>query len=80
MQKKVTIKYELGHSYDFIYEKSNLYCPVCGEQAIWEEQGNGDYYEGVNYSCVNCDASFTLPSLSKNDTTEGKQLIEQLKL
>lgn len=80
MFKKVAIKYELGHTAESTYKKIELYCPSCGQQEVWQEQGSGDFYEGVDYACVNCKAHFTLPSLGTNEGSyEGEQLINQLK-
>lgn len=80
MIKHVTIKYEAGHSYDYTYEKSDLYCPECGKQEVWIEQGLGDYYEGVGHECTHCGASFTMPTLYTGEHgDEGNQLLKQLR-
>lgn len=80
MEKRVTIKYKLGHSYVFTYEKTDLYCPSCGKQKVWVEQGSGDYYVGAEYVCTSCTASFHLPTLGSNDKSyTGEQMIKQLR-
>lgn len=60
----LTIHYEAGHSYDETWAATNFYCPVCGKQPVWGEQGPGDYYEGSEYLCLTCGTTFTLPSCS----------------
>lgn len=82
MKKTVYIKHKKIDLFDkeLVYKKSNYYCPLCGKQEVWEDQGEGDFYEGVDYACTNCYASFTLPSLGTNENDfEGEQLIKQLR-
>lgn len=62
MRVKMTIKYELGHSYDETWERTDYFCPSCGKQPVWEEAGPGDYYMGTQLLCVICKASFYLPT------------------
>lgn len=79
-KKEVVIKYENGNTRTTTYEDTDLYCPNCGKQEVWEEQGFGDYYLGVDYACTNCYASFNLPYMETNEGSEtGEQLIKQLK-
>ena len=54
------IEYELGHSYQEKWEKTEHCCPGCGEDAVWQEQGDGDYYVGAEFLCEECGASFTM--------------------
>lgn len=77
MEKHVTVKYDLGHSCDFIYRKTNLHCPACGKQRVWKDRDLEDYYIGAKHVCANCKHSFYLPALELND--RGKQLAMQLK-
>jgi len=74
---KITLEFK-SHHYIKEYEKCNYYCRNCGNKNVWEEQGEGDYYEGCDYICTSCDYHFTLPSLNKRDS--GWELIpEQLR-
>lgn len=57
---KLTVHYKLGHSYDFEYEKTELFCPNCGSKSVWVEQGEGDYYSGPTHVCTNCWSDFTI--------------------
>lgn len=36
------------------YEKSNFYCPLCGQKEVWRQEGMGDYYNGSDYICIYC--------------------------
>jgi len=75
----VTVKYKLGHSYDFVYELEDLYCPNCGKKSVWVEQGPGDYYEGQTHVCVECNSTFSMPRLHVDHSDENhKQVIEQI--
>ena len=49
--------------------EDDLFCPSCGKQEVWSEDGAGDYYEGVSYICVACSTCFTLPTLYSIDAT-----------
>lgn len=44
------------------FHKTDYYCPSCGERGVWEEQGSGDCYIGVDYCCSYCGLFFNLPS------------------
>lgn len=57
---KVILEFKNSHHYEREYEKTEYYCPLCGKQDIWEEQGPGDYYQGPDYLCVNCNSSHSL--------------------
>jgi predicted RNA-binding Zn-ribbon protein involved in translation (DUF1610 family) len=84
-RKQLTIKYELGHSYTFWYEKTKLYCPNCGKQEVWMQDDGGYVYVGEEYFCLNCYANFCLPILdvpkNKNEIKDWQkqQIIEGLK-
>lgn len=57
---EVEIKYPAGHSYPEVYEKTDLYCPGCGDQEVWHEQGMGDFYVGTIFLCASCKADWTM--------------------
>jgi transcription elongation factor Elf1 len=63
------IKYKINkNNYHFEeVEKLNLYCPNCGEQEVYSETSEGDYYEGETHYCKNCTYSFTMPTKELND-------------
>ena len=43
---------------------TDWHCPNCGEKAVWDEHGEGDYYQGTTHICRSCGCSFTLPMIS----------------
>lgn len=58
-------RYDWTHSIKSEWEKQDEinFCPNCGVQGhIWEELGEGDYYQGPEYICSNCGVSFTAPT------------------
>lgn len=55
------VKYEAGHSYEETWEKSDLLCPQCTSDTIWEESGLGDYYLGNPFLCLTCGIYFYMP-------------------
>jgi len=57
MIKKLTIKYERGHSYVENYEKTNLHCLSCGNKEVWQDTSPHDY--GYKYLCTVCETAFT---------------------
>lgn len=64
-----------GHHYIENYEKTDLFCPSCGKQEIWEPDGEGDYYQGSTYICTACKTTHQLDFIGKADS----QIVEQLK-
>ena len=63
MQKvDMTIRYELGHSYEETWIQTNYHCPYCGYDQVWVEDHSGDYYTGPTHLCVACTSAFHLPS------------------
>lgn len=77
MKKVVSVKYPLGHSIDFTYEKVDLFCPKCGGNNVWNEAGSGDYYAGTRYACLSCKTYSYLDS-SGLDSPENDQVVHQL--
>lgn len=48
-------------------EKNNdLYCPNCGNKGVYEETGDGDYYEGPSMYCIECKTEFSMPYLDND--------------
>lgn len=73
---KVLNEYPDSHHYWEKYEKSDYFCPCCGSKELWEEQGSGDYYLGVDYVCTNCD---TVHTLDNSGNEAKKEIVDQLK-
>lgn len=44
------------------YYKTELFCPSCGKQEVWDERGQGDYYQGTTLFCLACNSFFNLPN------------------
>lgn len=64
--------YEPSHKYSETWQLTELYCPHCGKQEVWQRDGSGDYYVGTSYACVACRHFFHLPSLDEaKDRGEG---------
>lgn len=57
---ELDVRYALGHSYPETWCKGALFCPHCGKQEVWEEQGEGDYYVGASFLCIACRYNFTI--------------------
>lgn len=83
MKKEITVRYRPGHSYDFVYKKTDFHCPGCGEKQVWKEDGDGgDFYLGEDYDCVSCGANFNIPHYAGGNEDhgyEGKQVLTQLR-
>ena len=45
-----------------------IFCPNCGAKEVYVANGKGDYYEGPQHFCKNCNNSFTLPSCGVDNT------------
>lgn len=38
-----------------MFVKTDLFCPYCGKQDMWQEHGDtGDFYLGVSTNCESC--------------------------
>jgi hypothetical protein len=70
-----------SHHYFETYEKSDYYCPSCGVKGdLWEEQGGGDYYQGVDYICTSCESLHHLDNCGYRPTEENfRNKVRQLK-
>lgn len=75
---KVLDEYKTHHYFQD-YEHCSLFCPQCGVQSVWQEQGPGDYYIGEDHICVSCKHSFCIqgpsPLESNNELKKCDQLI-----
>ena len=76
---RITVIYEGGLSVLSDWRKSSIFCPDCGEQEVWTEEGGGDYYQGPSHICTACSFGFTMPSGRLHDDPQDQQLVEQLK-
>ena len=62
------VHYERGHKYvERWAHDEKLYCPACGKQAVWMDTGGGDYDVGPGFICVECRATFYMPSLTRHE-------------
>lgn len=52
-----------SHKYSETWERTDWYCPKCGERKVWHDTSGGDYYVGEMHLCMGCHSSFYLPSL-----------------
>jgi hypothetical protein len=77
----ITVRHKLGHTTEHSYEKSEFFCPACGEHGVWEEHGEGDYYYGQMFICVKCEVNFTIqgPYLVSDSYEAGKKILEAIK-
>lgn len=50
--------------YSIEVEKTKYYCPNCGKKKVYEQTGEGDFYEGTSLHCIECKFSFSMPSRS----------------
>jgi len=76
-----TVLYEAGHSYQERWEDGEYFCPGCGAREVWEEMGEGDYYQGPEFLCLACGASFWMPSGPdiRTDNSQDRQRLEALR-
>jgi transposase-like protein len=64
---------------DAEFSITDLYCPECGKHDVWQEGGEGDYYVGSEYICVDCKSTFTTQSGSSNpDDPKIVKFMEEL--
>ena len=54
------VLFEAGHTYSYTWEEISLYCPRCGCNPVWHEDGPGDYYAGEEYMCAECGSCWYL--------------------
>lgn len=69
--------------YKYITEfelESVLYCPNCGKSGyLYRECGEGDYYQGSIYLCINCNNSHHLDSCNCTVDDVDLDTIKQIK-
>lgn len=75
---KILNEYATHHYWDE-YRIGQLFCPNCGKQSVWEEQGSGDYYCGPDYLCISCDHRFSIQGPDKPEWGNVTKKLEQLK-
>ncbi len=71
-------EYPNSHHYWVNLEKSDLFCPNCGKQELWQELNEGDYYLGCSYYCISCTNKHHLDSTCYN-SKDSLKIIKQLK-
>ena len=70
------VLYEAGHTYVETWEKTEYFCPHCGNKSVWDEVANGDYYLGTTLTCENCGGTFHHPLC--DDTQKNSQLRQRM--
>lgn len=63
---------EVTHSYEEMWEPSNIHCPHCGEASVWKEVGTGDFYYDVTHLCITCASEFTIQLGESNNQTKQR--------
>lgn len=76
---EVTEHYPNGNSHTASYEKTEWYCPLCGDTQVWQEQGDGDYYEGASLYCIKCDSQFSMPSPPCGPSENHTEIVEGIR-
>jgi hypothetical protein len=66
-----------SHYYQTEWTRTELFCPKCGKQPVFEEKGEGDYYVGADHCCTACGHNFTLQGSGPDDMS--RQIVEQLR-
>lgn len=57
--------------YECELRKTIYHCPICGKKdSLYEQTGEGDYYEGPTLYCLICKFTFTMPTRSINENLE----------
>lgn len=81
MKIKVITDYKT-HKHESEWQNTNLFCPLCGNKAIYQECGPGDYYEGSSYVCIKCNSKHSLDNSMEITYWDisGKQAIDQINL
>lgn len=59
-------------------EKTDFYCPNCGEQNIVREVGVGDFYQGAGYYCRECKTTHHLDSSNCDVSDEVSDMIDNM--
>lgn len=77
---KVLNEYPGSHHYVREYKKSQYFCPICGNKEVWEEMGQGDYYQGSDYVCISCGCKSYLDGCSDGpNEVRYMNILEQLR-
>lgn len=75
----INIQYTAGHTNLETWEKTDYFCPYCGQDAVWDQVDAGDYYLGTTLTCTNCGVTFHLPCSGASQDYENQQRVRQLK-
>ena len=70
---KILNEYPGSHHYWEEFNKTEIYCPSCGQTEVWSAS-YGDYYVGEQHLCVACSHAFTIQQsgTAKNINDLGK--------
>ena len=57
-----------------------FYCPNCGKQEVWYQDGPGDHYVGEQHICSACEACFTIQGPYPIDSAIGESEADRQRL
>ena len=75
VENLVTV-YGTSHYYTHGWEHTDFYCPSCGKQEVWVEDGPGDYYAGPDYLCRVCGGGMGCPNHGDRIVTETMRQLQ----
>jgi len=70
---------QFSHKYSEKWELTTWHCPQCGTCEVWEEQGGGDYYVGVQYICTGCAFTFHMPHAGEIVDQYDRQRLDKIR-
>ena len=71
MMRELLVKTGPSHKTDSVMvEKTIWHCPNCGSEPVYEEIGEGDYYDGPTHYCVECKHRFSMPWITETPMIE----------
>lgn len=79
---KTNVRYSAGHTYKHIYEKTNYFCPYCGNKGVWKD--TDDFDDSPKHICIKCEQPFYLniaysKKLYSGLTDEDRQILDEIK-
>lgn len=78
--KKIEVKYGTNCYPETWALEEDMYCTNCGKQnTVWSNQGEGDYYHGCQYLCLDCGATAHEPRMWVSNQDYDLQRLAQLR-
>ncbi len=77
IKRKALVEF-INHSRIYEFEKTKMFCPLCGKQNVWSGYGD-DFYLGKDYYCIECNTLSYLDHTDKDDKSCAA-IAEQLRL